>query len=161
MASDVSVNTSAFKAYSVAMKKAPSVLKRETIVGVNRVTTAGEAAQKRGVKTDTHNLQRSITMAPARDVGGAIRGVWGTNVPYARPENDGRSAGSAMPPAGVLLGWMARHGIDERFEFVIRRAIGQRGIVGSRAREKSVAEVKPMLARELRAAVKRTMATIR
>jgi hypothetical protein len=40
----------------------------------------------------------------------------------------GRRAGARMPPGGVLLGWMGRHGIPPRAEFVIRRAIGRRGI---------------------------------
>lgn len=161
MAGDVSADTHEVKAYAAAMHKAPQVLKRETITAVNRVTTEGEGKQKRYVKTDTHNLQRSITMSPAREFGGTIRGVWGTNVPYARPENDGRAAGSAMPPEGALLGWMGRHGIPESQEFVVRRAIGQHGIQGSRAREKAEAEVKPFLRRELQAAVKRTLASIK
>lgn len=40
----------------------------------------------------------------------------------------GRRPGSKMPPSGVLLGWMARRGVDPRLEFVIRRAIGRDGI---------------------------------
>lgn len=42
----------------------------------------------------------------------------------------GRRPGSRMPPAGVLLPWMARHGIPESAEFVIRRAIGRNGLQG-------------------------------
>lgn len=42
----------------------------------------------------------------------------------------GRRPGARMPPAGVLLPWMARHGIPEDREFVVRRAIGRRGLQG-------------------------------
>lgn len=40
----------------------------------------------------------------------------------------GRRAGARMPPGGVLLGWMGRHGIPSSAEFLVRRAIGRRGI---------------------------------
>jgi hypothetical protein len=40
----------------------------------------------------------------------------------------GRRALRRMPPRGALIGWMARHGIPASREFVIRRAIGRRGI---------------------------------
>jgi hypothetical protein len=33
-----------------------------------------------------------------------------------------------MPPAGALIGWMTRHGMDTRMEFALRRAIARRGI---------------------------------
>jgi hypothetical protein len=161
MAGDVSADTHEVKAYAAAMHKAPQVLKRETITAVNRVTTEGEAKAKRYVPTDTHNLQRSITMVAAREMGGAIRGAWGTNVPYARPMEDGRAAGSAMPPSGALLGWMGRHGIDAKFEFVVRRAIGRHGIAGKHYMKRAHDEVRPFLRRELQAAVKRTLATIK
>lgn len=42
--------------------------------------------------------------------------------------DEGRKSGSTMPPRGALLPWMGRHGIPERAEFPIRRAIGRRGI---------------------------------
>jgi hypothetical protein len=42
----------------------------------------------------------------------------------------GRTPGKKMPPKGALLGWMARHGIPEDREFVVRRAIGRDGIPG-------------------------------
>jgi hypothetical protein len=100
-------------------------------------------------------------MVAAREMGGAIRGAWGTNVPYARPMEDGRAAGSAMPPSGALLGWMGRHGIDAKFEFVVRRAIGRHGIAGKHYMKRAHDEVRPFLRRELQAAVKRTLATIK
>lgn len=42
--------------------------------------------------------------------------------------DQGRRPGAPMPPKGALLGWMSRHGVPERAEYPIRRAIGRRGI---------------------------------
>jgi phage gpG-like protein len=110
-----------------------------------------EGAAKKTVAVDTGNLRRSITHEVTAS-GGFIVGRVGTNVPYAKVVEEGRAAGSAMPPPGVLLGWMRRKGIpvDEMFigrndvgditgsakvgggyhgiEYLIARAIGKRGI---------------------------------
>lgn len=79
----------------------------------------------------------------ARDTGDTIRGIeatepqetqngWYGEVRATAPQSifveRGRRAGLRMPPGGVLLGWMSRHGIPANREFVIRRAIGRRGI---------------------------------
>lgn len=161
MAGDIQMDTHQVDGYARAMKAAPQRLKKELIIAVNRTTTEGEARSKRYVPTDTHHLQRSITMVAARDMAGGIRGAWGTNVPYAKVMEEGRGAGTTMPPAGALLGWMARHGIDESQEFVVRRAIGRNGIVGKRYMAKARAEVDPLADREIRTAVRRTLASIR
>lgn len=42
----------------------------------------------------------------------------------------GRARGSAMPPAGQLLPWMARRGIPAEAEFPIRRKIAEEGLQG-------------------------------
>jgi hypothetical protein len=161
MAGDVSADHREVDHWAAAMKHAPQVWKRELVTAVNRITTQGEAKSKRLIQTDTHAAQRSITMVAAREMGGAIRGAWGTNIPYGRVLNDGRSPGSAMPPSGVLLGWMRRHGIEESEEFVVRRAIGRHGFKGSKFMDKAREEVHPFLKREVQAAVKRTLATIK
>jgi len=56
----------------------------------------------------------------------------GTNITYARVMEEGRRPGAPMPPPGSLLPWMGRHGIDLSLEYVIRRAIARKGIVGKR-----------------------------
>lgn len=50
--------------------------------------------------------------------------------PYDMVIEHGRRPGSAMPPAGVLLPWMSRHGIPEEAEYPIRKKIGERGLSG-------------------------------
>lgn len=161
MAGDINIDTKAIDSYARAMKAAPQTLKREIITGVNRITTAGEGLSKKYIQTDTHHAQRSLTMSPAREAGGVIRGAWGTNVPYRRVLEEGRRPGAPMPPSVVLLGWMRRHGIPESQEFVVRRAIGRKGTVGSRFMQRSRAEVKPLARREIQAAIRRTLASIK
>ena len=62
----------------------------------------------------------------------------GTNLTYAATMEYGRAPGSAMPPQGALLPWMGRHGIDLSLEYVIRRAIARKGIVGKRYMQRAL-----------------------
>jgi hypothetical protein len=110
------------------MRQAPAIVGTALRRAVDRCTALGERGSKTMVPVDTGHLRRSITASRATFAGGVARGAWGTNVPYARPVHDGRRAGAPMPPAGALTGWLRRHGIPIAAEFVVRRAIGQRGI---------------------------------
>lgn len=102
------------------------LLQREITTAMTRATLAVEAEAKRLVPVDTGNLRRSITHE-VRASGGLVVGKVGSNAPYARIVEDGRTPG-AMPPPGVLLGWMGRHGIPAGREFIIRRAVNRRKI---------------------------------
>lgn len=73
---------------------------------------------------DTGRTRNSIGVRSPGDLEREI----GPNTTYAEVIEKGRAAGATMPPAGVLLPWMARHGIEAHNEFVIRRAIGRKGI---------------------------------
>ena len=53
-----------------------------------------------------------------------------SHVPEDIVIEEGRTPGKAMPPSGVLLDWMSRHGIPAEAEFPVRRAIGVRGLSG-------------------------------
>ena len=73
----------------------------------------------------------------------------------------GRTPGAKMPPKGALLGWMSRKGIDARFEFVIRRAIGRDGIPGKFPFRKAFTKRRSLLAsqsRNLQSALTRALA---
>jgi hypothetical protein len=64
---------------------------------------------------------------------------------YAEVIEKGRTAGKAMPPAGVLVRWLeVKLGLDvataKRVEFVVRRKIGKKGFPGRHMFEKSVTE---------------------
>ena len=79
----------------------------------------------------------------------------GSNKQYARYVEEGRAAGSAMPPAGSLLGWMGRHDIPLEHEFAIRRAIAQRGIPARPYLIPALEQNRAQIDREFKAARKR------
>lgn len=133
---------------------AERIVREEMVGGIRRIVLAGEALSKKFVRTDTHNLQRSIT-STVTQAGGDVRGVWGTNVSYGKVIEFGRRPGAAMPPAGALIGWMRRHGIDASAEFVVRRAIGAHGIKAVSFMKRALTEIKPAAHREMEAVVQR------
>lgn len=51
----------------------------------------------------------------------------GSNLVYAAPTELGRLPGSAPPPPGSLLPWMARKGIPATMEYPLARSIGRWG----------------------------------
>lgn len=163
MAGDIHMDTSQVDNYARAMKAAPQRLTKELTTAVTRITVEGQGRSRRHMQghNDTGRLTNSLAVEPTRAMGTQIRGTWGTNVDYAPPVEEGRAAGSAMPPPGALTGWLQRHGIDPTFEFVVARAIARRGIPAVHFMKKAREEVKPIAKREIRAAVQRTLAGIR
>ena len=127
-------------------KGGAEIVRGETVKGITRSVIQVEADAKRLVPTDTHTLQRSLTHE-VTTASGNVTGRAGTNLHYAKVVEDGRTPGR-MPPAGALLGWMRRHGIDARYEFPVRRAINRR--------KRPRPYLKPALAKN-RAAISREM----
>jgi hypothetical protein len=103
-----------------------------------------EAEMKRRVRVDTGHGRRSITHQVDRR-----RARVGTNVAYLEVMARGRKPGRRMPPPGVLLGWMRRHGIPADREFVVRRAIGRKGIRGDDFDKKALVASVPRIEAEL------------
>lgn len=127
-------------------RKAPEIVKDEMIKGVDRVVAIGFTVSKSIVPVGvSRNLSRSLIQLPARVTADGVQGAWRAGPPsagaYADVMERGRRPGAPMPPQGVLLGWMAAKGIPADREFVIRRAIGRKGIVGKHYMEKGRIEV--------------------
>ena len=79
---------------------------------------------------DTGAFARSVVYRTRRR-GMIVEGeVYSTDSPDGKVAviEFGRLPGRKMPPRGALLGWMARHGIEPRAEFLIRRKIARDGI---------------------------------
>lgn len=74
---------------------------------------------------------------------------------YARVMDEGRRPGAKMPPKGSMLAWMSSKGIDPKKEFIVRRAIGRKGIRARRFFEKAVLERVPGMPERLSAFVGR------
>jgi hypothetical protein len=136
-------------------RQAPEIVKEEMLKGIDRLTFAGQAVSMKSSPKDTGTLRRSITQKKAVFAGGEATGAWGTNVPYAKVMEEGRGAGKPMPPSGVLLGWMRRHGIDAKAEYVVRRAIGRKGIKATHFMKQGRDAIEPKVTAEFTAVVQR------
>lgn len=66
--------------------------------------------------------------------------------PYDEVIEHGRSKGAKMPPPGVLGEWMAKKGIPEDREFLVRRAISVNGIQASPYMQPAFEQVGPLAA---------------
>lgn len=106
----------------------PAIL-HEMTTAMHRVVIKGERQAKSTAKHDTGDNRRRHT-STVEPVSGGVLGTIGTNSPHGPTVEFGRRPGAKMPPKGVLLGWMRRHNVPADREFVLRRAIARRGILG-------------------------------
>lgn len=90
------------------------------------VATAGELAPK-DLGVLAGSLEFDVTGTTLDD----LQGVAGTPVTYGMVVEFGRAPGKPPPPAGALLGWMDRHGMEVSLEAEesLRWAISVKGIV--------------------------------
>jgi hypothetical protein len=114
-------------AFAKAAATMPHVIGDETFEGMSRTSTAVQQRARSNLQSagavDTHGLLDSIETHV---------GSWESEIiptaPWAINVEEGRKAGAKMPPSDPIEAWMARHGIPLELSFVIRRAIGERGI---------------------------------
>lgn len=121
---EIDVDTSQLMRMGAKYQAVAPLVAQESDRAMLRVVLSIERTGKQLVPVDTGNLRRSLTHEVTRAAGGVVGRV-GSNVPYAKIIEDGRTPGS-MPPQGVVLGWMSRHGIPADREYLIRRAINRR-----------------------------------
>lgn len=93
------------------------------IIGIVRtlILRKGKNATGRTLKSLRQAVEVDFNFIYTLDVYGSI---------VFRYINDGRKAGSKLPPEGALIknGWMQARGIPDSKEFLVRRAIAERGI---------------------------------
>jgi len=134
--------------FAQRMAKAPEIVTDEMRVGVNRLTFQGEAFTKQRTPVKRGTLRRGITAKPAVVSGTTVTGSWGTNVPYARPVEEGRGPVVASP--GKML----------RFEIggtvLYRKRV--RAAKGRFMFRDAQARIRPLVAREFAAVTKRIVA---
>jgi phage gpG-like protein len=143
-------------AFEAEMIKAPEIVKEEMLRGIDKLTLGGQALSMKNVGVDTGHLRRSITTKKATFAGGSAMGSWGTNVPYAKFHETGRSAGR-MPPVGAMQAWATRHGANA---FLIARAIGRRGTKGKWYMRDAADTIRPKVQAEFKAVAARIVARI-
>lgn len=153
---DLEISAPELNALVGRLGQMPAVVESELSGGMERIVRQGQAWAMATSPVWTGTLRRSWTAEAT-----ATTGRIGTNVPYARPVNDGRRAGAPMPPTGALLRWMASKGIPPEAEYVVRRAIGRRGIPPKRMKEQTIERLRPAAVAEMRAVVGRIAARLR
>jgi phage gpG-like protein len=124
---DYQVDLREVLAVATRMSNSGPVIQREIQTALTKSGLVVEGRAKELAPTDTGKLRQSITSQVRSD-----SVLIGTNLQYAPTMEFGRRPGAAMPPAGALLGWMNRHGIDPRLEYVVRRSIARKGIAAKR-----------------------------
>ncbi len=151
---DMDIDAGDIERFAARTAKADRIVRDEMVAGMKRSTLHVEGRAKRHVPVDTGHLRRSLT-SQVKPFSGGVRGLVGTNVPYAQAVEKGRRAGAPMPPRGALLGWIRRHGGNVDAEFVIRRAISRRGIKSRPYLSRALKEMRPTIRVEFRRVAKR------
>ena len=108
------------------------VIPQITSNALKQLVQYGERVAKQKAPKDTTGLAQSIG-SDVQGFSGVLIVPFGAEVDrigQAVTMEFGRAPGQPMPPSGVLLNWMRRHGIPEKAEFVLRRSIGKKGIKG-------------------------------
>jgi hypothetical protein len=104
------------------------LMEREFHDAMIRSTAQVQHDAQVAVAVDTGTLRRSITTDVTPYVGGSARtcctGAWWKRGDGQTP----RRVVAAMPPAGVLTGWMQRHGMNPKNEYALRLKISRKGI---------------------------------
>lgn len=140
------------------------VFAAETSQAVRRASLEGESRSKQVIQSadriDLGALLGSVQAEPVSRTGQNVVGGWGTNAEHAEVIEKGRRPGRPMPPRGVLLPWMARHGIPAEAEFTVRRKIGLSGIPGIFFMRTARDQVEPLFRAEMRQAVARALRRI-
>jgi phage gpG-like protein len=144
------IDTGGLDALATRYAGAEAVITRNVGMALTESAIKVQGRAQELAPVDTGRLKQSITyrVTPSE-------AVVGTNVTYAATMEYGRAPGSAMPPAGSLLGWMQRHGIEPELEYVVRRAIGRKGIVGRRYMEQAFVEARDDIERYFALAMQR------
>lgn len=109
----------------ILAKLAPSLYRRAVADAIAGAATVAERTAKGAAPKDMGALRRSIT----HEIHPLSARVYST-LAYAQAVEEGRRPGARPPPPEVLLGWMARHGMDGVSPYVLARAIGRRGTKG-------------------------------
>jgi hypothetical protein len=142
--------------FVTALRGAPKALQTELTTAAKKIAFRGESLSKIAAPVNTGNLRSSV-YSKAEGGAGQVSAIWGASAEYAIYVDRGRGPGK-MPPKGALVGW---NGVTAGNEFVVRRAIGRRGIKARPFVTKAFNEIKGGFAqREFSEAIKRVLAKI-
>jgi hypothetical protein len=120
---------------ALSAEQVPGVLFREA----QKIATVARQI----IQVDEGAARGSISVPPPEQVGQKWEQritAGGPAAPYAIVLHEGRRPGGKMPPDEPIRDWVKRHGIPEEAVFPIRRAIAERGTVGSKFLERPFLE---------------------
>jgi phage gpG-like protein len=152
MAGSISVDASQMTAFGQRCAGAKPMIEQTFRYAMVRSVAAVQHDAMVAAPVDTGTLRRSIAVDVTPYVG-----TIGSALVYAPVVEFGRRAGQPMPPAGALLEWMRRHGIDPSVEFVIRRKIRQHGIKARPYLIPALDRHRPRIEREFDLAIERLL----
>lgn len=119
----IDVRIEGLERLAAGVASGPATLEREVRGALEAGSLLVEGAARTLAPKDTGRLAGSIT----HQISGLSSRI-GPSVAYGMVVEKGRRPGKPMPPAGAIAGWMARKGIPAEASFLIRRAIGRKGI---------------------------------
>ena len=146
----VSFDMSELFVVGASLGVASDEIEREIQATLADVMDDAEIRARSGMRIDTGD-NRSKTRGTVQRVPGGAIGRLGSSAKHAYVMELGRRPGGRMPPQGVLLGWMRRHGIPESAEYPIRRKIARRGIPADHNLRDTMRRSLPQIERELTA----------
>ena len=156
MAGEIEIDITEVARLAESLAGAKPILDQELTTAMTRSVAAVQLDVQTAMPVWQGQARRSITTTAT-----AERGTVGTNLVHAIVHGEtGRAAGSAMPPEGSLLAWMASKGIPAEAEFVVRRAIARNGIAASHNFTKSFQSNEPLIRREFQASLDRFIARV-
>lgn len=150
---DLVIDTHELDALAARFAGSGAVIERQMGQAMTETAIAVQSRARELAPVDTGRLRNSIQYEVRPDA--AVIRAGSDGVTYAATMEYGRTPGSAMPPAGSLLGWMKRHGIDEGLEYVVRRAIARRGIAGRQYMQLALQDTRDSIERYFALAVER------
>lgn len=148
------IDVSELEQLGVQMLHAKPVVEREFLTAMTRSTATVQHDAQVEVVWDTATLRRSITSEVT-----PFYGAVGSNLVYAPVVEYGMEPGTWIP-RGAIAEWMRRHDILPEAEFVIRRAIHDRGLPARPYLEPALQHNLPKIYREFDLAAGRAVATV-
>jgi hypothetical protein len=135
----------------LATGRAPEVAMLRLRVWLQGVLAVVRDDVRRFSPKDTGAFQKSVVYRTSAR-GDALEGrVFSTGpAVLASVIEEGRRPGAKMPPAGALLPWMARHGIPDDREFLVRRKIARDGLPAHRPFARAFQKSRGLLATQAR-----------
>lgn len=158
MVTGIDIDASEVAAFASRVGNVRPMLENELEIAMIRSLAMLQNDAMEATPVATGTLRRSYKLQPAPT---AWSGTLVNTATYAKVVEEGRRPGAPMPPKGALIAWMKTNGIDESLEFVIRRAIGRRGIPARNMMKNALAKNRAGIEAEFSAAIVRLAQKLR